>query len=175
LTNHPLTGPYNSISSGGFLTRIAQSDYAANGGVQPGDYAGAFIPYGYPNFNAASYTQPKLRTFDDFRDGQSNTILLGEKLINRALANETICQQPDDCFGYTAGWHYSTVRFGIGPPQQDLRAGNSGGRFGSAHVSNALMAFADGSVRSVSYTVNPTIMAALCHLSDGLSFSDSDY
>src|SRR5262249_1562243 len=57
-----------------------QTDYAAVGGAPTSltdIYNGAFLPYDGTG-------RPLLRTFADFKDGLSNTVMIGEKLINRA-------------------------------------------------------------------------------------------
>jgi hypothetical protein len=47
-----------------------------------------------------------------------------------------------------------------------------GSTFGSAHPSGFQCVLADGSVRMVSYTVNPTtVLQPLCQRDDGVAFS----
>jgi len=185
LKNHPVQNyapnPYSTLQQ----SQAYQTDYAANGGLQStatvDAWGGPFIPYGVGGF-----TRPLLRTVADFKDGQSNTILIGEKLINRGLWSN---QQPDDALGYAAGWYYSTVRFGSYyngqqslpiPPQEDYVSaqpvpGGNQGRFGSSHLGSVLFVFGDGSVRPVRHGVDGTVFAALCHMSDGMTVADSDY
>ncbi len=137
------SGQYNNLNS----VDAVQSDYAANGGnatVANGQftllYDGATIPYGLPSFDTNSYNKPKRRSFDDFRDGQSQTVVIGEKIINRNLVNQA---QSDDYYGYAAGWNSSVIRFGFYPPAGDYRSNipippqtpdglPNSGRFGSA-------------------------------------------
>jgi prepilin-type N-terminal cleavage/methylation domain-containing protein len=168
---HNPNNPYHSLTT---AVPVAQTDYAAVGGlfstIANGQYVGAFIPYGLNGFSS-----PKTRNFDEFRDGQSHTLLFGEKIINRSLVGQA---QPDDYFGQAAGWYLSTVRFGDYPPQQDYRSAsiiNNQGRFGSAHTGGILACFADGHVDRVSYTVDANVFAALCHISDGMTVNESDY
>jgi len=181
LKTHPVYGQYSGLQQ----TQTFQSDYAANGGLQADPtvtidkWGGAFIPYGVNGFQ-----RPLIRTFADFKDGQSNTILIGEKLINRGQWSNP---QPDDYFGYAAGWYYSSVRFGSYyngqqslpiPPQADYTSStpvDNQGRFGSSHTASVLFAFGDGSVRPVRHGVDGTVFAALCHISDGMTISDGDY
>jgi len=152
-----------------------QTDYAANGGVTgpgnpqvPPDTHGAFLP------TDLSSTRPMLRKFADYKDGQSNVILIGEKLINRGMTGGP---QTDDYCGYACGYSSSNVRFGAAPPQRDFLApsGDGQGLFGASHISSALFAFGDGSVRRVRYGINPNVFKALCWIDDGVSVAESDY
>jgi len=157
-----------------------QTDYAACGGAptSPADiYNGAFVPYD-------GSQRPGLRTFGDFKDGLSNTIMIGEKLINRGLWD---IKQADDFFGYTAGWYYSTVRFGTFyngsqfvaiPPQPDYVSGQvipNYGAFGSSHTGQVLFAFGDGSVRPVRNGVDGNVFRDICRVADGSTWTDSDF
>jgi prepilin-type N-terminal cleavage/methylation domain-containing protein len=183
---HPLGYQYNNLSQ----VSPVQTDYAAvggNGGINASNqfaylYDGAFIPYGY-SASGQNFLKPKFRTVDDFKDGQSMTVILGEKLINRQLTNN---YQMDDWYGYTAGWTPSVVRFGFYPPMPDYRSNTpvqpqapdflpNGGRFGSAHIGQCLFVWGDGSVRSVSFNVQSNIFASLCGIADGGVVADSDY
>jgi prepilin-type N-terminal cleavage/methylation domain-containing protein len=185
---HPATGlAYNALTAAQ-LQQINQGDYAANGGwptldPQTGQlrpvamWGGALAPYdGNP--------RPKLRVWGDYKDGQSNTLLVGEKLINKFLTGQP---QADDFFGYASGWYFSTVRFGADPynaaqpnnsPQPNYSSTTAiynGGRFGSSHPGGTLFVFGDGSVKTVGFSVAPDIFAALCHIADGRSISEADY
>ncbi|HJZ89817.1 MAG TPA: DUF1559 domain-containing protein [Gemmataceae bacterium] len=187
---HPATNmPYNALTAAQ-LQQIFQGDYAANGGWPTLDptttppqlrpvsmWGGALAPYD-------NSPRPKLRKWDDYKDGQSNTILIGEKLINKLLTGQA---QADDFFGYAAGWYFSTVRFGADPynaavpnnsPQpnySNVTPIYNGGRFGSSHPGGTLFVFGDGSVKTVSFTCSPDVFASLCHIADGRAISESDY
>jgi len=188
--NHPMGMLYNGAQGGQYnqLTgsQAYQTDYAAVGGTmtqtQNGltpNFDGAFVPYGMTDFQPATgFNKPQLRKLDDISDGLSNTVLMGEKLINRTL---TTGPQSDDYFGYCAGWYYSTVRFGAYPPQPDYKSvtpvpgAYAQGRFGSAHPGAALFVFGDGHVASVHFTVTANVFASLCAIADGGAVSESDY
>lgn len=173
---HPLGSQYNGDPNGQYTTllttSVAQTDYAANLGVNPNDMAGALLPYGAPGFTQANFYRTKRRVFSDFVDGQSNTILYGEKQVATRAATTGA---PDDWFGYAAGYYYSTCRFGFYPPLPDSQLPTPQGRFGSRHISGALFAFADGSVRKVRFGVDQTVFAALCNISDGIVVNEQDY
>lgn len=174
---HPLGAQYNGVPNGQYTTlagtSVAQTDYAANVGIVPNDLGGAILPYGSPGFTQANFYRTKRRGWADFTDGQSSTVFLGEKQISRSMLGQP---QADDCFGYAAGYYFSTVRFGFYPPQADnVGPPVAQGRFGSSHVAGPLFAFADGSVRKVRFTVDPGVFQAICHISDGSGPSESDY
>jgi prepilin-type N-terminal cleavage/methylation domain-containing protein/prepilin-type processing-associated H-X9-DG protein len=170
--------------------RVAQTDYAANGGIGPGDSHGPFIvlsrfAYAGGPGDAGAWAYPPVRhlsTFEDIKDGLSVTILIGEKGMNRGQIGGP---QADDINGWASNYTPSTVRWCGGPspapfrtPVRDFVAPkgvDAGGRFGSAHPGSAQFVFADGSVRHVSYTVSGEIFYRLCLANDGHPVSDRDY
>jgi len=155
----------------------AQTDYAANEGVagnSPIDVGGAFA--GAFAMTDPFSLRPKLRTFADYSDGQSNVVMVGEKLMNRAFLNSQQGQSDDYC-GYACGYSSSNVRFGNNPPQADYRnaTGDGNGMFGSAHMGVCMFVFGDGAVHRVRFSVDATVFQNLCRINDGASISDSDY
>jgi prepilin-type N-terminal cleavage/methylation domain-containing protein len=159
---------------------VAQSDYAANGGMGYGDLNGAFSPeYQVTDPNA---TRPKLKKLADYSDGVSNVIMIGEKLINKSFLNQS---QTDDWCGYACGYHSSNVRFAAlygtttpTAPQSDYSNGGGGngqGLFGSSHTGVCLFAFGDGAVHRVRTSIDPKVFAQLCLINDGAAISDADY
>jgi len=86
-------------------------------------------------------------------DGTSNTLLISEKRLD--TNNYLNGDWHDDC-GWGDGWDPDVVRYTAYPPVRDSKGGVGGYEFGSAHPNgiNALMA--DGSVRTISYNINPT-------------------
>jgi prepilin-type N-terminal cleavage/methylation domain-containing protein/prepilin-type processing-associated H-X9-DG protein len=99
-------------------------------------------------------------------DGTSNTLLVSEKLLNLAFLGQ---RAPDDNQGYTAGWNYDTVRKTTLPPARDYSApfGDGGGRFGSSHPNGVNAVLADGSVRSISFSISRLTFSLLGDKSDG--------
>jgi prepilin-type processing-associated H-X9-DG protein len=110
----------------------------------------------------------------DITDGTSNTLLVADKRIDRTYLGQA---QSDDNLGYTAGWDEDTIRHTDRLPLPDYTGPALVGdqRFGSSHtgVFNALMA--DGSVRSISYSIDKTLFSYLGNMSDGQAFSGSDF
>ena len=84
--------------------------------------------------------------------------------------------QSDDNEGYTSGWDHDTIRFTHPsyPPAQDTNNGAGWGeqKFGSSHSSTFMVVFADGSVRGLSFSINPTTFSQLGNIADGQVPSD---
>lgn len=104
-------------------------------------------------------------------DGTSNTLLILEKRMNMA---ETGQHQSDDNEGYTAGWDEDTLRVVSLAPALDFHGRDSGPMvFGSAHPGAFNASFADGAVRSISYSIDLTVFQRLGDKSDGQSIESS--
>jgi prepilin-type N-terminal cleavage/methylation domain-containing protein len=112
------------------------------------------------------------------RDGASNTMLVGEKHLR---LNAYAGGAGNDNQGYWRGIDSDICGLALTPtgnfwvPMQDDavdRFTGLGSTFGSAHPSGFQCVLADGSVRMVSYTVNPTtVLQPLCQRDDGVAFS----
>jgi prepilin-type N-terminal cleavage/methylation domain-containing protein/prepilin-type processing-associated H-X9-DG protein len=110
----------------------------------------------------------------DVTDGVSNTYVLGEKCINPDYY--ATGEDVGDDEGAYIGDNNDIVRWsGPGPtpddyvpPRQDTAGLNYWSAFGGAHSSNFNMAFCDGSVRSINYTIDPGVHRRLCNRMDNL-------
>jgi len=123
------------------------------------DYAGSNLE------NTGAIRRYKPVKIAEITDGTSNTLLLGEKRLNRRLLGQW---QEDDNEGYTAGWDEDTMRQTDRPPAVDHQGDGDGDeRFGSAHADGIQAAFADGSVRTISYSIDQTVFSRLGAMSDG--------
>ena len=146
------------------------SDYAGNGGTTGGNDQ----TYDAGNGQDAPITIPGSNppvTPASLVKGQSVTILIGEKCLNRDLLWDA--RADDDC-GFTSGWDPDVFRWGYCPPMPDYSAANealyqSGAiwteyydSFGSAHENSSNYALCDGSVRPINYNVNPNVFFYLC-------------
>jgi prepilin-type processing-associated H-X9-DG protein len=113
----------------------------------------------------------------DVTDGTSNTLLLAEKRLNLTRLGQV---QDDDDIGYTSGWDQDTIRSTDSPPAPDFRAPldshvTGDHRFGSSHPGRFNALLTDGSVRPISYTINPIIFKLLGNKADGQVFDPSGY
>jgi prepilin-type N-terminal cleavage/methylation domain-containing protein/prepilin-type processing-associated H-X9-DG protein len=140
---------------GGLPTTCALCDYATSNWEETG---------------VVRYRQPV--RIDDITDGTSNTLLAGDKRLNRRLMGQP---QKDDDTGYATGFDADVVRQTTRPPLPDhFGAGDGDMRFGSSHPGRFNAAFADGSVRPISYSVDPTTFRYLGDRADGQTFDASD-
>jgi prepilin-type processing-associated H-X9-DG protein len=111
----------------------------------------------------------------DITDGTTYTLLVAEKRLNRAFLGQ---RQDDDGLGYTAGWEDDTIRSTENPPAPDFSdpGGDDGGQlFGSSHPGRFNAVFADGSVRPISYSIDPNVFRRLGDKSDGEVVSAGDF
>ena len=101
-------------------------------------------------------------------DGLSNVYLLGEKYVaaNKYDAEGSDADAGDDG-PMIAGYSNNTVRSGFEPPMHDTAGESHPTAFGSAHAIVWNAAFGDGSVRSLSYSIDPTVHQRLSARADG--------
>jgi prepilin-type N-terminal cleavage/methylation domain-containing protein/prepilin-type processing-associated H-X9-DG protein len=134
----------------GTPTVTALCDYAASNYEETG-----VVRYRYPVRLA------------EVSDGTSNTLLAGDKRLNRANLGQP---QDDDDTGYASGFANDTVRYTDRPSLPDYNGGPGGDgdfRFGSSHTGGFNTVFVDGSVHSLSYSIDPTVFQYLGNKSDG--------
>jgi prepilin-type N-terminal cleavage/methylation domain-containing protein/prepilin-type processing-associated H-X9-DG protein len=86
------------------------------------------------------FGQSKPIVFADIRDGKSNTLMMGDTLLE-------------------VGWTTSKTASSSRP--------NGGGDFGSWHPSGAQFAFCDGSVQFIQDEIDPAVFQALCTIAGG--------
>lgn len=130
------------------------TDYAASNGENTG-------PVVYCGYWADTTIDSSAIT-----DGTSNTILVGEKRMDRRNIGQ---YQSDDNEGYCAGWDHDTQRNGNTQPMKDANNGQGWGelKFGSSHSSGFHVVLADGSVRMIPYSIDLTTFYNLTARNDG--------
>jgi prepilin-type N-terminal cleavage/methylation domain-containing protein/prepilin-type processing-associated H-X9-DG protein len=124
-----------------------------NGTYTSGGWAWGRTDYGV-NLQAFG-NRPKCYPMSVFRDGLSNTILVGEKAYNRSAQD--------------ASWYFDEPFF-LGGSKGTARSaaamssdgsGNYKDNWGSAHSAGVQFLFGDGSVRLLAYSTDRTLLAAL--------------
>ncbi|NLF08212.1 MAG: DUF1559 domain-containing protein [Pirellulaceae bacterium] len=101
----------------------------------------------------------------EISDGASHTYLAGEKYLQPELYNTgTAAGDNNPPYG-GFDWDYS--RWTDLPPLQDTPGYLDNTRFGSVHSAGFHMAFCDGSVQVISYSIEPAIHADLGDRQDG--------
>ncbi len=108
----------------------------------------------------------------DITDGTSNTLLVGDKRLNIQALGQN---QPDDNEGYTCGWDEDTIRRTDSAPLPDSFGGTGRKLFGSSHPGGFNAVLADGSVRSIAYTIDVTVFSYLGNIADGQVFNSDDF
>ncbi len=110
-------------------------------------------------------------------DGTTNTYLAGEKYIN-ADCYET-GQDGGDDQSWSAGYDYDSVRWtnpvAAEAPTQDIPGVQYEQAFGSAHSNGFFMAFCDGSVQIMNYTIDPETHRRLGDRMDGLAIDGKQF
>ncbi len=167
---------------------LAKSDYAASSGdplytdltAGPSTIAeGEGSSFAWPSVadcNGVSYQLSQV-TVADIRDGTSNTYMLGEKYLKPNSYGGSSGDNYDSgdnesaYTGYNRDFHRST-RYA---PAQDRMGYENVWTFGSAHPSGFNVALGDSSVRSISYSIDPTIHRYLGIRNDGQAIDASKF
>ncbi|MFM8635667.1 MAG: DUF1559 domain-containing protein, partial [Planctomycetia bacterium] len=104
-------------------------------------------------------------TAGHIRDGLSNVYLVAEKFV--PSDNYASGADLGDRSVLYAGYSSSNVRFGYEPPLSDSARGSHPNAFGSAHRAGWTVAFGDGSIRTLSFDIDPDLHKALSSRDDG--------
>jgi prepilin-type processing-associated H-X9-DG protein len=163
------------------VSACARSDYGANAGdtdlryqwLNPVPYATGDSP-GYPWPSASNYTGIHFVRSEikiaDITDGTSNTYMVGEKYVNPDWYFTG--QDPADDQSIFSGFNNDNSRSTApvyGPPRQDMPGYPNEGIYGSAHAEGFNMAFCDGSVRWINYSIDATTHRYLGNRHDGFA------
>jgi prepilin-type N-terminal cleavage/methylation domain-containing protein/prepilin-type processing-associated H-X9-DG protein len=165
-----------------FFCPARRSPQTVTYGDPDGQYLGgavvthALCDYAVSNLEGTGVVQQSITLrIADITDGTSNTLLAGDKRLNLAFLGQPA---PNDDIGYTAGFDGNTVRNTEEGPDADYSdptQEDGETRFGSSHPSRFNVLFADGSVRSISYSIDPLVFSYLGNISDGQVIDPSAY
>jgi len=158
----------------------AHSDYAGNGGTNPNAAPGARCTGAVVRSRGSDTgNEPGVLKFGNITDGLSNTIFVGEKIIN---ADKTCCSDNESWAG--PGIDADIIRGSRAngsswwTPAKDFRdasvPNDENYRFGSNHTSGMNAVFGDGSVRFIRYSVDPLTFMRVCNRMDGQTFNPND-
>jgi prepilin-type N-terminal cleavage/methylation domain-containing protein/prepilin-type processing-associated H-X9-DG protein len=113
----------------------------------------------------------------DIMDGAASTLLVGEKRMNLFYLGKAGKESRwDDNEGYTSANDWDTMRNAHRAPLPDIRAASPEkgfGQFGSSHPHGLNIAFADGSVHHVVFSIDPDVFARLGMRADGEAVDES--
>ena len=168
---------------------VAKTDYAINhgsvlwddfegpGGFTEGDDLGWS---GWPNerpteATGISHVLSQI-TMAQVRDGSSNVFMIGEKALHPdRYANGT---DPGDTRGAYQGEDRCTGRWTYGIPIRDgsqSAADPVSDRFGASHSGATNFAFCDGSVRTISYSIDPEVYRWVGHRASGKALDATQF
>jgi uncharacterized protein DUF1559 len=159
----------------------AVGDYCANDGRDPLSKDGVFPSNEFPGVLPIFLTWVGTRSYADVTDGLSTTLLAGESRLHPKYHYQP---HADDSYAfqatsYAAGERSTATaknytedgRNAPFPPAADSDRNTEyrlGYRyFGSAHPASMSAVFLDGSVRSISYRIDPTVWVNICGIADG--------
>jgi prepilin-type N-terminal cleavage/methylation domain-containing protein len=194
--------PWNGVP-----VQVNPTDYAGNGGTyslgydpqtdgtnNTGVFNGVVHNYNFgsgPTGLTTTVQHGGTTTFAMISDGLSNTVMNGEKAVNKAtfLSHGDSTWGDDEGYNLGLGWdniRYGTLTDACGLPNspvmdQLIPASCSDGnpadpwwpnwRWGSAHTGGLNWGFSDGSVRFLNYSLNPQILFYMCNRMDGVPYS----
>jgi hypothetical protein len=141
---------------------VAKSDYSANCGTN--NTNGVFVR-----------SRDGWITMAEIRDGTANTLLVAESRIHLHYMTSGGCCGDNES-AYLCGFADDNGRRGNKIPQPDIVSrtiidGAPDNFFGSSHPAAMNAVLADGSVRTVTYRVDPTVFQRFSIRFDGETFS----
>jgi prepilin-type processing-associated H-X9-DG protein len=181
----------NSISTG--IDKAAIFDYACNAGdLGPNKWNyGPTSLAAFATFNwglndvlkntGISHVRSQV-SLAHVRDGATNTYMLGEKYLDAAHYTDGV--DPSDDMGIYEGCAYDTYRWAYmidvaantgNTPLRDRAGVSDQHRFGSPHNSGCIFAFCDGSVRTISFSIDATTHSRLANRADGQAVDPSAF
>ncbi|VTR94033.1 Uncharacterized protein OS=Pirellula staleyi (strain ATCC 27377 / DSM 6068 / ICPB 4128) GN=Psta_1879 PE=4 SV=1: N_methyl_2: SBP_bac_10 [Gemmata massiliana] len=133
------------------------------------DYAVVLDPNGAdtpsqsnPTLNGSFQRETGFR-FVDFSDGLTNTLLVGEKQVAKSKHGVGWT----DCSTYNGNYGQCSSRAASRLYPLTTNPNDTGWKFGSRHAGVVQFCFADGGVRALPESINPTILELLTTRNDG--------
>jgi prepilin-type N-terminal cleavage/methylation domain-containing protein len=189
--------PWNGIP-----VQVNPTDYAGNGGTyslgwdpqtdgtnNTGVFNGVMHALGSNGVLTPTVISGSTMSFAGITDGLSNTLMIGEKAVNKLTYMNPGDSTWGDDEGYAIGLAWDNIRYGKttdafgGPnnPVMDQAApvalyGDPASpawpnwHWGSAHIGGFNVALSDGSVRFVNYSLDLQVQYNLCNRGDGQVF-----
>jgi prepilin-type N-terminal cleavage/methylation domain-containing protein len=136
-------------------------------GTSGGGAGGSFFLDGTPNPGAGANGSFRLGSgfrFTDFIDGQSNTLLVGEKHVPTGREGYGWL----DCSIYNGNYGSCCERSASRLYPLTTNPKDTGWKFGSRHTTIVQFCFADGSVRGIPEAINPYTLELLGTRNDGM-------
>ena len=149
----------------------------AIGGSAKIDYAGSAGSMDSGGNGVVMQTPLGAIRLNEITDGTGCTVLAGEKQMNAAAFGLSRDDNESYC---TPGWNgdWEVYRWGATAPAPDFRnaadTSTATQAFGSAHANGFNVAFCDGSVRSIRYSVNLTTWTRACVRNDNQAVNPND-
>ena len=114
-------------------------------------------------------------------DGTSNTLMLAERRVNRAIMD--VIPGPDvhdNEFYFNPGWDGDVLRAGLKAPEPDptdpaLPQTEWHWQYGGSHPGGIVAGFVDGSVRMIRFGVSAEVFRRACVRDDGLPVNHDDF
>ncbi|MHC4177803.1 MAG: DUF1559 family PulG-like putative transporter [Planctomycetota bacterium] len=142
-------------------------------GENPREWGWASGPAGEGGCNGVIYQRSQV-TQAQVNDGLSNTYLIGERYMNADSYADYVTghYQCDDDQGWDMGYDFDINVWTEGKPLQDVPGyGTCDTRFGSIHAQGFNSVFCDGSVHTISYSIDQQVHRYLSNRKDGRSVS----
>jgi prepilin-type N-terminal cleavage/methylation domain-containing protein/prepilin-type processing-associated H-X9-DG protein len=148
------------------VSELARGDYAANAGDQnvdeffagpPSLAAGDDPSYPWPDttyLTGVIFQRSEINS-GDITNGMSNTYLVGERYLNPDSYYTGVDVADNE--GVYAGFDNDVCRDTASPPMRDQPGYADARRFGSAHFEGLNMLYCDGSVRYITFAVDPEV------------------
>ncbi len=167
----PVVRPFyyesHQASNAATLTSVAKCDYAANAGdltTAENTETGTGICYRRSKIRVAAIS-----------DGMSNTYLVGEKSLYPESYETGQSGGDDDTMYFGGNCDALRTTYLEYVLTQDRSGYDSCGQFGSAHSAGFNMTLCDGSVRSISYSIEASVHACLGNRKDGVAIDGSKF